>query len=226
MSLCSCANSSTPSEKDIERNLSNLFKECKYVEILNVKKLDGMPQPDGAYLVKTTFDINIEPIDENIKLWEEYSEKLSKYKFFEQELKDESEKSTQAWVQMKREFENKMQASTSMEKRDSIIEWERAEQDRIDSENQQIATRHFAKLKEAGLTTFDSSGNEIFRKQGQIFDRQCPIRNTLGKTLIFKAVPLLDSANKRVEILGNGGLTSFSYDIKMIKTENGWQLNF
>jgi hypothetical protein len=159
-------------------------------------------------------------------MWEEYSEKLSKYKLFDQEMKEESEKSTLEWTQMKREFENKMQASTSMEERNSIIEWEHAEQARIDSEGQQIATRHFAKLKEAGLSSFDSSGNAIFRKQGQIFDRECPIRNTLGKTLIFKAIPLLESANKRAEILGNGGLTSFSYDIKMIKTENGWQLNF
>ncbi|QOJ21273.1 MAG: hypothetical protein HRU77_11615 [Gammaproteobacteria bacterium] len=159
-------------------------------------------------------------------MWKEYSENLTRYNLLEQKFKNESEKLTEARTLIKLEFENKMNASTSGEERDSIIEWQDAERARIDSDYQTLVTRRSASLKEADLTSFDSSGNYTFRKQGQIFDRECPIRNTLGKTLMHKAVPLFDSASKKVEILGNGGLTSFSYDLRMINTENGWQLNF
>lgn len=224
--LCSCTDSSIPSESDIERNLANLFTGCEYIEISNVKKLDGMPQANGVYLVKTTFDINIKPIEENIKLWKEYSEKLENAKSLQQEVENEQKKVVDAKEEMEREFEKRIQAATSDEEKQSIIEWKGENNSAFNNKSMENLERYQSAVIAADLNSFDTSGNRTYVAQLSNFNKLCPINDNLGKKILLDAFGLLGKNHATAETLANGGLTTFEYQLNMIKTENGWQLNF
>ena len=228
--LSSCSDSNIPSERDIKKNISNQFEGCEYVEVMNVKKLDGMPQQNGSYLVKATFDIKLNPIKENIKAWEVYSENLKKYEALDkvrrEEIDDARNRHDQLFDKLQKEY-----SQINEENYDKLT----IEQDKIKSkvndlrkdillEEQANNIRFKAALKNADIASFNPKSSNTFYEQYRKLNAECKYTNGLGKSLIDKII--FNDSTKGSEILGIGTTTSFSYEFQMIKTENGWKLEF
>jgi hypothetical protein len=75
-----------------------------------------------------------------------------------------------------------------------------------------------------GFNMFNLDGRDVFQKEGSNFDKNCKVsRNKLAMTLKMQLLELGSSYTKSAEILAKGTKNTFTTEIEMMKTENGWQ---
>lgn len=61
VSLAACSDSSKPSESEAKQALQSYLGNCQYIDISKFRKVNGVPQQDGSYLIEVDFKATLNP---------------------------------------------------------------------------------------------------------------------------------------------------------------------
>jgi len=61
--LAACSSSDRPSESEARTALEAYLGNCQYIDVSDFRKVNGIPQEDGTYIVKLDFSAKITPTD-------------------------------------------------------------------------------------------------------------------------------------------------------------------
>lgn len=208
--------SSGPSDKDVENNLTNLFNgTCKIAKIENAKKINGIKLSDSTYDLKISFDVVIDPVPEVKNELENYNKKTERAKFLRGELEKEFEPINIKYADLMKKFS------------------EDSDNNSLDSEKVYEQTGVFISNKNSELKAIEDKYNEISKKEDldlpalesklnrtvAEIDRNCNT-NEFGKKLIYSTRGV-----NSIAAYSKGAKSSFSHNLNMIKTDNGWQFD-
>jgi len=61
--VAACSGSDKPSESEARTALQAYLGNCQYIDISDFRKVNGIPQQDGSYIVETNFTATLNPPD-------------------------------------------------------------------------------------------------------------------------------------------------------------------
>lgn len=64
VSLAACSDSSRPSESEAKQALQSYLGNCQYVKVQDFKRINGIAQQDGSYVVQASYTLDIQPSDD------------------------------------------------------------------------------------------------------------------------------------------------------------------
>lgn len=222
--------SDVPSGGDIEDSISGQFAECPLIHVVDAKKINGRALENNNYLVSTEFELKLEPLKENTALWEKFLTDKDIYPQIKNKHEIELNAFDERYTKFQKEYKDKTgNAGNALQSEimTGFDEHER-EYDKLMAERHAITLKHKTELEEMGLTNFFTNGSHVFKEQGSKFDRACRTKwGSLGKRLVLGILGdnwVYDTKGS-AEKLATGTTGTFTMDLEMIKTENGWQLN-
>lgn len=224
--------SDVPSSGDVEDSIGDLFAECKPITIEKITKTNGRPLENGNYLVNAEINLKITPIEENVKLFSDFTNKLKIYNELTNRKEENDKQILEAMNEVDREYERRVQPISGVEGKDAersaLLQWKQSENEKLRQQRNSLYDEYRQESENLGVYGFDASGRSITSKQANNFDKVCKTTNSkLARDLKWKMVGLgalgATDNQKSAEILANETTSNFTMDFEMVKTENGWQ---
>lgn len=200
-----CFGSKAPSESDVEKGLVEALDGCRYVSVFNVKKINAVQNSDIEYLVKTSFDVAIKPMDKAKKAYKEAKE--------QQDAADKS-------MQLLKEEEETLIRDYTLEK--FMIDNPGINQDEAPGKFKRALEDAVGRIYLKGLNIKGANYREIGAKMGDEFSRECPSFSTGYKMKMIFPMVATTKDKPMIENLSEGVVSSFTQEIIMRKSENGW----
>ncbi|WP_319244024.1 hypothetical protein [uncultured Propionivibrio sp.] len=205
--MVGCGVSATPAESDAKKQLEMLFKNCDLISVHDFKKINGVQQPDGNYLVSVEYLLRSTPSSDSRKKWEEFAPQKDAYKAKERQINEDfkqvySERSKQSVI------------LDSMRDRDSPQYAE--------------ALAKMQKLDEV-WTQLNASGKTLLEEHNIIIGAEAKLKKELSETYFRQCkistslIPMLDGLIGRdTDAFGSIKEKSYHDNFRLIKTDKGW----
>lgn len=212
IALTGCGVSSEPSISDVEKNVKNIFKDCKNVRAGNFEKINGVTQGEGQYLIFSEFTLKVSPVEIN----KNEIEKVIKIRDRSRPLYNEFMEKSEKLLSESRSLGGKMynaneeirasQEYAEMQKR--VVE--------IEENNLKLMRKYKDAIQEWGAygSYFESPGVKISSYAELL--KECKVPNTVFVSRLFNGI------FENAENFGKEVEKKFKVDIKMIKTDKGW----
>lgn len=201
-SLAACSGSDKPSESEAKAAVATMLGDCQYVEVNDFKRNNGIAQQDGSYIVNVSYTITVKPSDD-LRSYIEND--------YRQSMDDAKQRVTQAqtdetnWEQTRSAW---TAAHPGQDNNDFLYSLSAEDQTRFNR------AQMYATQKTPILNAYMAGSQKIF----SIMRNDCP--NTPHQ--LFAKV--FTNQTNPDDLVNDTQLEASSVQIRMIKTDNGWQL--
>jgi len=205
--LVGCGVSATPSESDAKKQLEMLFKNCDLISVHDFKKVNGVQQANGDYLVSVEYTLRSTPSSDSRKKWDEFAPQKEAYLAKERQSNEDlkqasSEHSKQSVIldsMRDRESPQYAEGLAKLQEMDGVLKRIHASRKALWDE------RSIVSLAEAKLK----------KELSEAYFHQCKISTSL--------IPMLDGLiGQNADAFGSVKERSYRDNFRLVKTDKGW----
>jgi len=199
--LCACG-PSKPSESEAKHSVQNVFSQCAPITISNFKKLNGLPQPDGSYVVQVEFSVKHTPLPENVQRYKNYVAMKS--------MQDEYNRNNNVAVSLNEKIYQANKDDPNLPELHAQLEQQNQKPDGIN--------------KKMGTLAAGSDDHSTYVNSWQFFMGHCTVSEHGGEARFARSLfqsmfpyPIEEAKNLGVEFE-----EQFTASLAMTKSDNGW----
>ncbi|MFP6557791.1 hypothetical protein WJ542_05560 [Paraburkholderia sp. B3] len=206
--LAACSESDKPGKSEAKQAVKTALGDCQYIDVQDFKRINGIRQQDGSYVVQVSYTLDLTPPDDVKSFikntYPQYAQTTKESVADAKKTVDNWKQAQDAWVAAN---PGKTADDYMMENQEDHLKYNRALQ-LYSYTPQQIDSQ----IKEYGLFQVEMT-----------LEKDCP--NTPHQ--VFDQLFSSRNGSKPLEIddfTDDVTMTADSFEIRMIKTDNGWQI--